>query len=456
MGNKSNRLKKIPNFITPPNLDELPVEIIYKILDQLDLSIVFTSLYHVCKRLDEILSTYYEYHLDLKNLTLKNFNFILSRIRPEQVVELILSDDDHSSGLTELFASKYSIYSFQRLRSLTLIQINDEELINQILIPIADRRSLSNISSIKIINKEENYDEIFVDVLMSILTKPSLREVYLDLSASRTTSNPLPWVEESPIQHLTLIGTCTVNFIRNILVCVPQLESLKINDLDFESEVDLIATPNIEDDDEETDEDELEEVPVNEDEDEHEDQPSKKEEYASINPPSQLKSLILDASTISMSKFEWLLPQIPTLKHLRLLTEVIYDKEILDGQRWERLVSTIDKFEFVFSVNISLEPQWNGNECIRKFRSLFWIEEKKWFVSVEKYEDDIILYTLPYRNNVFVVKNKSSTFEYHSTAEENSILQIQSMNNIQDLYIDVSTLEKSPFEVKKFIYFYCR
>ena len=44
MGNKNNKLKKLPKFTSPPNFDELPVEIIYKILDKLDTCTIFSSL----------------------------------------------------------------------------------------------------------------------------------------------------------------------------------------------------------------------------------------------------------------------------------------------------------------------------------------------------------------------------------------------------------------------------
>jgi hypothetical protein len=42
------------DFPSSPTLDNLPVELVYHILDRLDTYTIFTSLYNVCKRLKEL------------------------------------------------------------------------------------------------------------------------------------------------------------------------------------------------------------------------------------------------------------------------------------------------------------------------------------------------------------------------------------------------------------------
>jgi hypothetical protein len=440
MGNKNNKSKKKPKLTSPPTLDELPVEILYKILDELDVSTIFLSLYHVCKRFDEILSSYNNYHLNFKNISLTNFNLICSRIRPEQITDLTLSDDENNVELIELFLSKFSLHTFIRLHTLTLIQINNEEYLNQILISIADRNSLVNFSSIKIINTDETYGDLFIEVIMTVLTKPSLRQVYFDLSYSRTTSNPLPWLEQCSIKQLTFQGTCTFNFVRNTLICLPILETFQADDFDFDEEIDLNHIPTHQDDDS-----------FEENELEIENELTRKVQFASIESINNLKSLKLNACSMSMSKLEWLLQELITLKIFHLITAPLYDDEsILDGHRWESLVSNMEEFQFVFSVNISNDSKWDTDTCLIKFQTSFWINEKQWFITLEKYDDEIILYTLPYLNNFFVLKNESNLFEYRSTANENLLLQIQSMNNVHDLYIDASNMKKSQLEVRNF------
>ena len=113
---------------------------------------------------------------------------------------------------------------------------------------------------------------------------------------------------------------------------------------------------------------------------------------------------------------------------------------VIDGKNFYQIWN---KFQFVFLVNISDDSIWDIDTCITKFQTSFWIDEKQWFISLEKYDDEIILYTLPYQNNFYALKNESTSYEYRSTANENSLLQIESMNNVHDLYIDTSNMKKS-------------
>jgi hypothetical protein len=442
--------KHLPTITPSPTFDELPVEIIYKILDELDVCTILISLYNVCHRFDEILSTYNQYDLDLKNISLKNFELISSRIRPEQVTKLTLSDDENSPGIVELFFTRFSIEAFIRLQSLTLIQINNDEHMNKILITIGDQTSLTNFSSIKIINSDESYDDIFVELIMSVLAKPSLRKIYFDLSYTRTTSNPLPWIEQCSITQMTFRGTCSINFVRNTFIHAPQLETFKADDFDFGEEVDMNNAPNNHENDDNNSDDLEEDIfePI-ENVNNDENQLPRQEKFASIEPTNHLTSLELNTYTFSMSKLEWLLQELPELKRLRLLTTSAYDDEsILDGHRWEILLPNIDRFEFIFSVNISNTASWDIDTCITKFRTPFWIDEKQWFVSLEKYDDELIFYSLPYQNSFYGIKNDSSSYEYRSTTINSSLLQLQAMNNVRDLYIDTSNALKPRAEVR--------
>ncbi|UJR38306.1 hypothetical protein I4U23_030976 [Adineta vaga] len=437
-------------------LDELPIEIVFKILDELDTYTIFRSLHHVSKRFNEVLSSYDRYHLNLKLISLKHFHLIASRIRPEQITELTLTDDETSPGLIELFLSKYSMNTLTRLRALTIMQINDEEIINQILISIADHSSLLNFSSITIINVEELYSDIFIELLTSILSKPSLRKAYLDLSYSRTTSNPLPWLESNSIRHLTFIGTCTVSFIRNVCIHTPQLQTLITDDLDFNDENDLNDSPvppdNDDDSDDDDDDDEMNdsedvEIQLNANVNNNENQLVKKEKFTSIESVNNLRILKLTSCSFTMLKLQWLLEELTNLKQFNLITPLEYDDEtILDGSRWEKFITNLDKFQFVFSVSISNSTSFNIDTCLSTFQKPFWTEVKQWFVSLEKYDDVAVLYSLPYIDKSYVVVTESPPLEYRSTAKKNSLLQIDAMKNVRDLYIDTAGKIENPIE----------
>ena len=161
-------------------LDNLPVELIYYILDQLDTYTILTSLYNVCKRLNSILLTYDKYNLCLKKISMSYFNRICSLIHPEQIISLTLSDGNDNVGLVELFLKKYSFESFKRLQSLTLINIDNNELMIKIFISITNQLKILSIE-----NSNEIYDDTVIDILMTIIGKESLYKLTLDIERNR-------------------------------------------------------------------------------------------------------------------------------------------------------------------------------------------------------------------------------------------------------------------------------
>lgn len=436
MGNKNNKLKYVPKLNSTPAFDKLPVEIIYKILDQLDIITIFSSLFHVCKRFDKIILKYDQYDFDLQDISIKNFRLISSNISRKRIIKLTLLNDENNTKILELFLRKFSINQFSRLRSLTLIKIDNEEYLNQILITIADRTCLENFSSITIINREEAYGDVLLEILMTVLNRSSIRKVHLRLSDDRTTSNPLLWLEQCSIKELTLDNTCTMNFFRNTLLSLPELETFKMRDLRFDQEIDLNHQDN-----------ELENIDDESDIENNENYIERKEKFASIQSSNNLKSLTINCCSINMSKIEWLLQEIPTLKKLRLGTEDFYkDQLILDGNRWENILSNIDQFQCLFLVDAFDDSKFNIDISIRKFQTPFWIEEKQWFITIEKHRHNIILYTLPHVTVSYGDIIQSIPLEYRSTA--NQILQNSSMNNVRLLFLDASHMIKTQLNVR--------
>ena len=51
---------------TTPSLIVLPIELIYRILDHLQLKDIFLSVRNLCQRLDSITDTYHRYQVNLK------------------------------------------------------------------------------------------------------------------------------------------------------------------------------------------------------------------------------------------------------------------------------------------------------------------------------------------------------------------------------------------------------
>ncbi|CAF1309141.1 unnamed protein product, partial [Rotaria sordida] len=111
-----------------PSLDTLPLELLYRIIDNIDVRTIFLSFRNVCKRFNAIVDSYNLYKLDFRLITKPDFDKVCRVIRPENVISMTLSDEDETPGLIGLFISLVDIRQFTRLQSLALIQIDDTNL----------------------------------------------------------------------------------------------------------------------------------------------------------------------------------------------------------------------------------------------------------------------------------------------------------------------------------------
>jgi hypothetical protein len=103
--------------------DLLSVKILHTLFTYFLAHEILFSFSGVSDHVDTILLSYFAHRLDLKSIRRADFDFLLHRIRPEQVISLTLSDDNDTPGQTELFLSRFRIEQFTHLRSLTLINI---------------------------------------------------------------------------------------------------------------------------------------------------------------------------------------------------------------------------------------------------------------------------------------------------------------------------------------------
>jgi hypothetical protein len=108
--------------------DLLSVKLLHTLFTYFLAHEILFSFAGVSDHVDTILLSYFAHRLDLKSIRRVDFDFLLHRIRPEQVISLTLSDDVDTPGQTELFLSRFRIEQFTHLRSLTLINIEFESL----------------------------------------------------------------------------------------------------------------------------------------------------------------------------------------------------------------------------------------------------------------------------------------------------------------------------------------
>ena len=108
-------------------LSTLPNELIYRILDILDNETIFFSFGNVCKRFHTLIRAYNQYKFNFQSISKPYFHSICRLIHPENIVSLTLSDDNRTPGQIKWFLSFFQIRQFIRLRSLTLIDIDEDD-----------------------------------------------------------------------------------------------------------------------------------------------------------------------------------------------------------------------------------------------------------------------------------------------------------------------------------------
>jgi hypothetical protein len=136
-----------------------------------------------------------------------------------------------------------------------------------------------------------------------------------------------------------------------------------------------------------------------------------------------------------MNDVEQMISNLPRLKHLELVGN--FNKDVVDGQRWEMIVKSLVTFKFQFYLSVELE-----SHDLDSFRTSFWLEEKRWFVA---YTYDR-LFSVPY----FAVTKADNSFHLprYSTVPDNTIFYehidklelIETPDNIEHHFTHVQTL----------------
>ena len=119
---------------------------------------------------------------------------------------------------------------------------------------------------------------------------------------------------------------------------------------------------------------------------------------------SHLKSLALTGCSMPIASLESILLLTPTIHHLKVIFSSNKFDFAPDGSRWEQLIKTklrhLDKFEFFFSYIFPARqdsPFVSLDSLIAPYRTPFWTEEKRWFVTCDYVygSSTIRIYTTP-------------------------------------------------------------
>ena len=327
------------------SLYTLPIELIYHILDHLDIQTILCSFRNVCKRFYTIVNSYNRYELDLSLISKIDFHRI-GRIMPtENIVSIILLDNEMTPGQICLFMSLFNIAQFVHLRSLTLIQIEQSEL--NVLMKQVNINSLSALS-INIRKSTSKSKDVSIIPLLSNIAMANLRK--LDLSMWNHEINDIIWPQQCTIQYLTIGHYITYNQVCTILCQLSHLRILVLRNCIMNDTDGTMMT------------------------------------FSDIETNTHLTSLTFKDSRLQMNQLEFLLSRTPSLVHLQLTGSVNSSDSILDGSRWENFIQTklplLQKFEFFFRTKTDYNLNFTTIESwIVPFRTIFWLQHKSWFVT---------------------------------------------------------------------------
>jgi hypothetical protein len=325
-----------------PSLDTLPVELLYRIFDNLDAETILLSIQYVCRWFHSVTNNYNRNKLNFQSIFKHTFHQLCRTTCPKNVISLTLSDENQTPGQTGLFLSLHYIEEYTRLRSITLISI-EEPYLELILKHLSTKCALTSLVIQCELTTILNSDTL--QFLSGVIAKASLRK--LDLTFAYGTMRNLEWPIECSIQYLRVFTSVHFDKFCTILRSSPHLETMILRDCivyDID-ELNRTVSNNV--------------------------------SYR------QLTSLTLQDSSLEMTTIESLLSLTPSLVHFTLIGN---GDDLFDGVRWEQFIQTklpdLNKFEFAFQSDIDISHDSTGLESlIASFQTPFWLEKKQWFVT---------------------------------------------------------------------------
>ena len=326
--------------MTTASLLTLPTELLFHIFNHLDTCSIIFSVRPVCQRLYAISAIYDQYELDLDSMAEYYLKRISRLIQPENITSLILNSRSDRSTQVNSFFSRFEISRMTRLRSITLVKLSqwgDYKLLNELV--VSDLISLN----IDLHGVQANRALAF---LSKVMTQPTLCKLNLMGSDYRITE--MSWLNSSSIVHLTM-KSCSFKEYNFMLQRLPRLRTIVMAQFIMQQSNELITS------------------------------------YSASTQYTQLMSLAIGNSSLSMIDFELLLSLTPSLVGLKLISSRVKLDSILDGSDWARLIQTklpdLKTFQVSFSYNLQKADDAKDLDLlVDRFRTPFWLHDKKWII----------------------------------------------------------------------------
>jgi hypothetical protein len=334
-------------------LTTLPVELIYKILENVPLVDILSSVCLVNKRLRSISLIYPRSHLDFScvdtSMDKSKFDSICTQMlcSTSQVVSLTLFDKDDlmTSTKNDLFFSRFKIIdtTFPNLRVLTLTYITYRTwclfktrfppLIMTLFINLYLSGSNCNAYLCTTEASDILNGLLFLSPLLQRLSVKMANVSKNALKIRRPNSSALSSVQYLHIDYakINLFSLVAVTPMLQTLECCFEASNLKSDKI-----------------------------------------------YPRLY---HLQRLQIELWNITLTKMTTLLSAFPQLAYLTVIAHDL-DSDMADGRVWERLLQQIKHFEFKFIFTLYTSRQ--EPLSLDSFRTKFWLEEKKWFVTYDR------------------------------------------------------------------------
>ncbi len=386
--------------------EKLSTEVVHIILDNLDTSEIFYSLYNVCRRLNGILFSYNHYKLDFSSMSRSKFNFFINIIETKNIISLSLSDDDRTPGQIGLFLSLINIKELRRLRSLILLQVEERHLLI-----FLENVFLDNLCSLTIKwRRGARYRDNGIQILTrlsSIISQPNLR--YLDLNLWIYEIKNLSWPTDSTLRYVR-IDECSFSEYCLILRHSPYLKTFVINNSSMYDVDYIFSSPSF------------------------------------VRPSyDQLFSLSLEnIRNIRMITLTSFLSVTPSLVHLKLIGSGSLTDNAFDGSQWETFLEQdlyfLEKFQFFFLSQRNTQQYFVEDfPLIIPFSKSFWTKKKCWFVTCDfiKSTLQVRLYSLPICQPCLEYIPQSNLFSHSTLITKND--DAERINDIRMINVNLSS-----------------
>jgi hypothetical protein len=220
--------------------DRLPVEILHNLFTYFWSHEILFTFSNISDHVNAVLLAYNTYQINFRLIQKSHFDLISKRIRSEQIISLVLSDENDTPGQSELFFSRFQIEQFTQLQSLTMINIEDKSVkwVFPNLYQLNLLRSLTLLDS-----TTEHPNQYQKTEIQSLIYEgftqimPRLNRLHL-MNGTFLSSIPLPY-----LRHLNL-EKCSINDLKTLFQHSNQLRSFSLClDMHYSSTFDQISFP---------------------------------------------------------------------------------------------------------------------------------------------------------------------------------------------------------------------